>query len=173
MTAENASGNETPRRIAYGEKISLPPEVAEGVRDFKLAMAQPSEPLTEHKAWRYKRMPEPKPGNRRRHDQLYVACWNMAVERDFLVHGCENAYGCDGVGWVDLVICGHGHTVFVELKAEPFSRWESWQTSWKHNLIAAGIDYRIWYHYQWQSGEIERQFDELCNPSPLCVACKR
>jgi hypothetical protein len=139
-----------------------PVDLDEAQRQFAAAMAAPEESLAEYKAWKPRKIPERKPGQPNNlHAQLYQAVKNMLAERGWIYHGCENARGCDGLGFVDLVIITPAHPVFVELKAHRGSSWEPWQTTWKYALLACGADWRVWYYDDWQSGEIQRQLDLL------------
>ena len=45
-------------------------------------------------------------------------------------------------GWPDLIICGHGHVLAVELKRHP-NRIEPEQAQWLHELRRAGVSAEV------------------------------
>ena len=56
-------------------------------------------------------------------------------------------------GWPDLMICGHGRFLVVELKASGGKLSEE-QLRWQDELVLAGVEYQVWRPIDWTEGMI-------------------
>ena len=62
-------------------------------------------------------------------------------------------------GWPDLVLCGHGRFLVVEVKSET-GKLSVEQEMWRCALITAGIESYIWRPRHWLDGTIVRILEE-------------
>jgi hypothetical protein len=63
-----------------------------------------------------------------------------------LAFHCYDSRYAAGKGFPDLVLCGSGKTIFVELKSA-YGSSSPEQTSWKWRLKSSGQDHQVWTPY--------------------------
>lgn len=70
--------------------------------------------------------------------------------------GYRTPVGGDGKGFPDLVIVGHGRTLFRELKSY-IGKLRADQKHWAHVLTTAGADWGVWTPVEWLDGTVEAE----------------
>lgn len=78
----------------------------------------------------------------------------LAARLGLLAHHQPDSRHGTGRGFPDLVLAGPGGVLFAECKG-PREQLTLPQWTWRFQLLAAGLDHRIWRQDQWESGEIE------------------
>lgn len=80
-----------------------------------------------------------------------------------ITHHCNQAFRCTGDGLPDLIVCAPYGLLLAELKTD-YGVLSSAQVTWKHTLLAAGAQWRLWRPQELHSGLIERQLIEIAYP---------
>lgn len=82
-------------------------------------------------------------------DVLRIYGWTTAHFRPAMTkHGWRTPVSGDGKGFPDIVACGHGRTIFRELKAAK-GRLRPEQTMWLELLERCGADVAVWTPDMW------------------------
>lgn len=92
-------------------------------------------------------------------DELLAMVVELAQRRRWLVHHVrrsDKALQMGDNGFPDLVLVGHGQTLYRELKNET-RKLDPAQVRWRDRLLEAGADWALWRPSSWI--EIE---DTLC-----------
>jgi hypothetical protein len=90
------------------------------------------------------------------HDLVVTEIMTRAKELNILTHYCGRAQNCQGDrGAPDLLCVGFYHAAFIEVKM-PHSTLAPEQTSWRHQLAAAGCIHYVVGPGALTNGQIDR-----------------
>jgi hypothetical protein len=82
-----------------------------------------------------------------------------------LAHWCGDSRRCQGDrGLPDLILAGLYAVMYREVKRDQFDTLSPQQVTWKHTLMAAGVDYAVWYYADLEAGTVEREIERLSRP---------
>lgn len=100
------------------------------------------------------------PGVTLTENELLTQVLNLCDKYDLRVYHSPDSRRSVGNGFPDLVICGHQHVLFAELKG-PVATLRSEQVVWHYRLTGAGAWWRLWRPADYEAGTIGNTLRDL------------